>query len=159
MSMSSDTKARLEREMESMKKDNSPSGITVDQIIVNDNVQWTVIFQGEKRTAFEGFRFEGRLHFPNDYPTGAPRLFFTRNIFHPYVCPVTGLYNDEVNWTSESTVSTYLESAHQVLNFPLNHKRAVFNPHAYRLFVADQQVFSKIVEGHLEDDDTIITVD
>jgi len=155
--MSSDTKGRLQWELLFTKKDDRASEIIVDSLDDDDddNVTWTVTFQGARGTLFEGFAFEGRLHFPNDYPIGAPKLHFIRNIFHPYVCPVTGLYNDEFNWSTMSSASAFLISAHKVLNNPFQHQRAVFNPHAQRLYVADKEIYRKIVEGHLNDEDTI----
>jgi len=96
-----------------------------------DVYHWKATFIGPDKSAYHGGLFRISIDFPNDYPSSAPKVFFSTKIFHPNVDYESGKVCIESlnNWNSNRKMTEVLTSIYCLLikpnpDSPLNSEAA-----------------------------------
>ena len=66
---------------------NGNCGFTVGLVDENSYYDWQITLTGPKDTSYKGGLFRLRIHFPQDYPTKPPEVYFITPIYHVNVNP------------------------------------------------------------------------
>ena len=66
---------------------NGNCGFTVGLVDDNSYYDWQITLTGPKDTSYKGGLFRLRIHFPQNYPTKPPEVYFITPIYHVNVNP------------------------------------------------------------------------
>jgi ubiquitin-protein ligase len=82
-----------------------------------------------------------RICFPPNYPSEAPRIFFTPPVFHPNIYPSGEVCSSILSsgWSSEFTISDLLLAIQSLLAEP--NPASPANTEAFELFTTDPEAY------------------
>jgi len=110
---------RITREIEKLKTETMPFGITV--FPETDIMKWTAFIEGGLGTPHQGLKYKLSITIDSDYPSRPPSFRFISNVFHPNVYRDGKICLDVIQsggWTPTMTIVSTLVSIQSLLDDP-----------------------------------------
>jgi len=142
--MSSAAVLRLQSDLRSICTD-PPEGCSASPTSDTNIYIWRASIFGPQDTPWEGGIFALRLTFSEDYPSTAPRIRFTSQMFHPNVYADGSLCLDIIQdkWSPVHSISTILKSIQSLLTDP--NVKSPANVEAAKLYVSNRTEYNRRV--------------
>lgn len=90
---------------------------------VGDILHWQALIHGAAGTPFEGSTFILDVRLPQRYPFEEPKIRFDTKVWHPSVCPETGVICpgklDWLQWSPASRIRTMILAVESLLSCPV----------------------------------------
>ncbi|KAL0481088.1 ubiquitin conjugating enzyme E2 [Acrasis kona] len=135
---------RLLSDLKAINQD-PPEGVSAAPIEDDDLYVWNATIVGPADTAWEGGIYSLTLTFSEEYPTKAPKIRFTTEMFHPNIYKDGSICLDIIQdkWSPIYTVGSVLTSIQSLLTDPNSSSPA--NPDAAQMIVANPKMYKRRV--------------
>ena len=119
---------------------------------------FSLIVDNSKSDYYSG-TFDVDITYPVKYPMEAPLVRFITKVFHPSICPFSGLVDlpntilyEKTCWSPVIRLEQLIVELHSMLSEPCDiscHSK-VFNPTAFEIKATNKQLYSKTVKYYVE---------
>jgi len=135
---------RLQSDLRQISTD-PPQGCSASPASDSNIFVWRASIFGPPDSAWEGGIFSLRLTFSEDYPTSAPRVRFTSQMFHPNIYQDGSICLDIIQdkWSPVHSISTILTSIQSLLTDP--NVKSPANVEAAKLYSTNRTEYNRRV--------------
>ena len=142
----------------SMLSLNSLTGTAFQINTEKSRLTFSLIVNNPKSDYYSG-TFDVDITYPVKYPMEAPLVRFITKVFHPSICPFSGLVDlpntilyEKTCWSPVIRLEQLIVELHSMLSEPCDiscHSK-VFNPTAFEIKATNKQLYSKTVKYYVE---------
>jgi ubiquitin-protein ligase len=116
-----------------------------------NRLTFSLIVQNSMSDYYSG-TFDVDVTYPAKYPMEAPLVRFITKVFHPSICPFSGLVDVRPCWSPGIGLGELIVELHSILSEPQDiscHSKA-FNPTAFEMKATNKQLYSNTVKYFVE---------